>query len=60
MRVDVADMLPDGADDWLTWAETLDAWTAAKGGEPYLLEAEMLRADRGRLLGFTRVVATKL
>jgi hypothetical protein len=32
----------------------------ASGDEPYRLEAEMLRADSGRLLGFTRVVATKL
>jgi cyclopropane fatty-acyl-phospholipid synthase-like methyltransferase len=60
VRVDLADMLPGGADDWLTWTETVDAWTLASGDEPYRLEAEMLRADRGRLLGFTRVVATKL
>jgi SAM-dependent methyltransferase len=60
VRVDLADMIPQGAEDWLRWTETVDAWTAASGGEPYRLEAEMLRADHDNVLGFTRVVATKL
>lgn len=50
--VDVADMVPYGAEDWLRWLEACDL--VGRGFEP---DAEMLRADRGRLLGFTRVLA---
>jgi cyclopropane fatty-acyl-phospholipid synthase-like methyltransferase len=52
VTVELADMIPDGAEDWLRWLEACDL--VGRGFEP---DAEMLRADRGELLGFSRVVA---
>ena len=57
VRVERADVVPHGADDWLRWTEACDDWARAQGREPYELEAGMLRADRDGLLGFTRLVA---
>jgi hypothetical protein len=59
VRIDRADVLPHGADDWLTWTEACDDWARAHARSPYELEAEMLRADRDGLLGFTRLIATR-
>lgn len=51
--VEVADLVPDGADLWLRWLEVCEA-----NGYPYdERELAMLREDGGRALGFTRVVA---
>jgi SAM-dependent methyltransferase len=52
VTVEVADMIPDGAEDWLRWLDACDL--VGRGFEP---DAEMLRADRGELLGFSRVLA---
>ena len=53
VTVGLSDMIPDGWKHWLTsdsvWAE----WQGKQGVE------EMLRADAGRNLGFTRLVARK-
>ena len=59
MTCERADLLPDGWEHWAHWNEV---W--AEHGEPRpgggsdrgLQEAEMLRADAGRNLGFSRVV----
>ncbi|HUP27593.1 MAG TPA: SAM-dependent methyltransferase, partial [Chloroflexia bacterium] len=50
-----ADTVPDGWKLWLMWLEL-----CAKQGYPSgPQEAEMLRIDAGRNLGFTRIVAGK-
>ena len=60
VRVDCADMVADGWADWLRFDEATmehgSGWRQ-KGAES---SAAMLRADGGRHLGFTRVVATKV
>jgi cyclopropane fatty-acyl-phospholipid synthase-like methyltransferase len=56
VEVEVADMIPGGWEHWLRWLEV-----AGEQGFPTdAREAEMLRIDAGRNLGFTRVVARKL
>ena len=60
VEVDRAELLPQGGQDWLLWTETSDDWKRATGGTPYEKEAAMLRADKGGLLGFVAVVATKI
>jgi SAM-dependent methyltransferase len=52
--VDVCDRLPDGWSDWSRWNEACDV----DRGEEHATAA-LLRADAGRLLGFTRVVARR-
>jgi cyclopropane fatty-acyl-phospholipid synthase-like methyltransferase len=54
VSVDMADWLTDGWRDWLRWNDVCDR-DRGKPGE----EAEMLRHDAGRLLGFTRVTAVR-
>lgn len=54
VNVEVADRLPEGWRDWLAWNEVCDR-ASGRPGE----EAEMLRVDAGRLLGFTRIVARR-
>lgn len=55
VRVESADMLPDGWRDWLMWLQVC----ADAGYHSSPSEAEMLRIDAGRTLGFTRIVARK-
>ena len=59
VHLERADLVPQGAEDWLTWTEAWDDWARANDRAPYELESQMLRADRDHLLGFTRLVATK-
>ncbi len=55
MSVEQADMMPEGWRHWLTWLEV-----AADNGYPSSeSETEMLRADRGTNLGFTRVIGRR-
>lgn len=55
VEVETADLLPDGWQSWLLWLEV-----AGEHGYPTSPdEAEMLRQDRGRTLGFTRMVARR-
>jgi SAM-dependent methyltransferase len=55
VEVERADSIPDGWKHWLKWLEVcLDA-----GYPSAPKELEMLRADAGRTLGFTRLVAHK-
>jgi SAM-dependent methyltransferase len=57
--VDVADAIDDGWMDWLRFDEvtlpTLDGWRRDAAANT----TEMLRVDRGKYLGFSRIVATK-
>jgi SAM-dependent methyltransferase len=59
VRVDHADAIEDGWRDWLTFnditAPTMTGWLADGAIDTH----HMLTADQGRLLGFTRIVATK-
>ncbi|HEX5502938.1 MAG TPA: methyltransferase domain-containing protein [Thermomicrobiales bacterium] len=56
VAVEHADLVPDGWRHWLRWLEV----AAAHGYRSDPQEAEMLRADAGRNLGFARVVARKV
>jgi SAM-dependent methyltransferase len=60
VRVDVADAIEDGWKDWLRFDELSephpDGWRKAAARR----SAEMLRVDQGKLLGFTRIVGTKV
>lgn len=60
--VEVADSVPDGWKLWLRWNEACVRAKAAptpEGLEWAEREGEMLRADDGRTLGFTRLVGRK-
>ncbi|MFN8511237.1 MAG: hypothetical protein U0232_00500 [Thermomicrobiales bacterium] len=48
-------MVPNGWRHWLTWLEVAGAHGYRSSAE----EAEMVRLDAGRNLGFTRLVARK-
>lgn len=59
VEVDRADLLDDGWRDWALWCEVV----AETSTDDFVLgivpgEGEMVRADAGRNLGFTRVVGT--
>ena len=54
VTVDVADRLPDGWQDWLRWNVACDTVRGQPGEE-----ADMLRVDAGRTLGFTRIAARR-
>jgi SAM-dependent methyltransferase len=60
VRVDHADAIDDGWRDWLVFnditAPYLSGWRADAAARAH----DMLEADQGRHLGFTRIVATKL
>ncbi|MEV6288338.1 methyltransferase domain-containing protein [Kribbella sp. NPDC051770] len=55
VTVEVADQLAHGWQDWLQWNDACDRYRGAPDQE----EAQMLRADEGRTLGLTRVIATR-
>ena len=55
VEVEVADFVPDGWKHWLRWMEV----SLEQGLPSSQEEIEMLRLDRGRNLGFTRLVARK-
>lgn len=59
VRVDCADAIEDGWKDWLLFDEasipSLTGWRQAAATN----SAAMLKTDQGKLLGFSRVVATK-
>lgn len=52
VRVEIADRLPEGWRDWLQWNEACD-----RDGNTPGEEADMLRVDGGRLLGFAQLIA---
>jgi cyclopropane fatty-acyl-phospholipid synthase-like methyltransferase len=57
VKVELADMIPDGWEHWLKWMEVI----FERGGqEDARQEAEMLQIDAGRNLGFTRLVARRV
>ncbi|GAB3814867.1 SAM-dependent methyltransferase [Kribbella italica] len=53
VTVELADRLPHSWHDWLQWNDACDLDAGTPGRE----EAQMLRADNGRTLGLTRVIA---
>jgi cyclopropane fatty-acyl-phospholipid synthase-like methyltransferase len=60
VEVEDAELLEDGWRDWALWSEVCaeagdSDWVRQMGGR----EAEMLRTDAGRTLGFVRVVGRK-
>lgn len=55
VNVELADTYNDGWRLWLKWEDARDAAGATKRGS----EAETLRADKGRYLGFVRMVARR-
>jgi hypothetical protein len=55
VEVELADLLLDGWRSWLLWLEVAGEHGFATSPD----EAEMLRQDHGRTLGFTRVVARR-
>ncbi|MGC4043961.1 MAG: methyltransferase domain-containing protein [Armatimonas sp.] len=59
VEVELADLLPEGWRHWLLWNEVCleYGFTPEQFQEWVIKEAEMLRTDAGRNLGFTRVVA---
>lgn len=57
--IEYGHLLEHGAADWLLWSEASDDWKRTHGQAPYLKEAEMLRADAGRFLGFVALVARR-
>ena len=63
VTVEHADSLPHGWEDWLLWdracAQAGHRAPTAELEEAGATEQEMLEADGGRLLGFTRIVARR-
>jgi cyclopropane fatty-acyl-phospholipid synthase-like methyltransferase len=57
LEVEVADALPQGAQMWRAWNELRAEAGPSSMRDGASREAEMLRIDAGRTLGFTRVVA---
>ncbi|MGJ3560997.1 SAM-dependent methyltransferase [Streptomyces sp. INA 01156] len=61
VAVEAADWQPDGWRDWLLWSEVC----AEESSSDFMADmartsAEMVRADRGQTLGFTRVVGRRV
>jgi len=55
IKVELADSIPEGWQHWLVWLELC----REKGAASNEREAELLRLDAGRNLGFTRLVGRK-
>lgn len=56
VEVEHADMVPNGWEHWLKWQEVYHAHTGSDRG---VGDTQMLQADAGRNIGFTRVVARR-
>ena len=59
LAVEMADMIPEGWRHWLTWSDVCATVGTGLPGAA-AREAEMLRADAGRLLGLVRIVGRRL
>jgi SAM-dependent methyltransferase len=55
VTVEIADLVPNGWQHWLTWLDV----AADHGYRSDPREADMLRTDAGRNLGFTRILARR-
>lgn len=55
VNIEVADTLPDGWRHWLKWERVLEAF----GRSPFPPDSEALAEDRGRYLGFVRLVGRR-
>lgn len=60
VHVDLADFLEDGWKDWLIFGEAKRPRADDRSKKAATDEVAMLRIDRGRNLGFSRIVATKV
>lgn len=59
VTVDHADLIEDGWRDWLQFNDFITPWVEGWWVEEVATTHDMLEADRGENLGFTRIVATK-
>ena len=59
MKVESADVIDEGWRDWLRWSELIQPYTDGWMHEASKRTVAMLEADRGKNLGFARVVAKK-
>lgn len=59
VTVDHADLIEDGWRDWLQFNDFITPWVESWWVEEVATTHDMLEADRGENLGFTRIVATK-
>lgn len=59
VSVESADTIEDGWRDWLRWSELIQPHTKGWMHDASKLTIAMLEADRGKNLGFARVVAKK-
>jgi SAM-dependent methyltransferase len=59
VRVELADLVPGGHEDWLRFEEATAVHGAGWHREAGAREAAMLRADAGEHLGFVQMVAVK-
>lgn len=59
VTVDHADLVEGGWRDWQRWCRITEPQLDGRQRQAAAHEAAMLEADRGRTLGFTRIVATK-
>ncbi len=59
VAVELADLIPDGWRHWVRWNEVCAAVGDPQWRDAASREAEMVRIDAGRTLGFARVVARK-
>ena len=59
VQVEVADAIPDGWRDWLRFEEAIAPFQSGWLKDAGENTAAMLRADQGKLLGFTRIVGAR-
>ena len=59
VKVESADVIDEGWRDWLRWSELIQPYTDGWMHEAGKRTVAMLEADRGKNLGFARVVAKK-
>jgi len=60
VKVDHADPIHGGWEDWLRFCEVSEPYLHGWMRQAAVKQAEMLRVDRGKNLGFARVAATKV
>ena len=60
VHVDLADSVEDGWKDWLSFGEAKWSQASDRSKQAATDEVAMLRIDRGKNLGFSRIAATKV
>jgi len=59
LEVETAEMLPGGFELWLEWMELLESYGNANRPQDIERELPVLRADKGRYIGFINMVARR-